>query len=296
MKLGIAGQLPQLDTPRSVLLPSDWRAIQVEDCLKVRRAGFRGASLFINRPLEATPEDVQRVKACFDAAELEIAQLNGWYETLCNFDADRRRSGIAGMVALVRIGAQVSAPSVYVRPGGHNPNGHWFAHPENHSPRTFDLIVDSLRQVMRVAETEGVPVAVEGHVLSALDTPQRVRDLLDAVGSPMLKFNFDPVNFIGTVQDAHHTTRVVDALAALMEREIIVAHAKDCRIADALVLHIEEVVPGTGTLDYAAFMRHFQRLCPDGYFIIEHLPDELVEQAQRNVVALAQQYDIPLET
>lgn len=295
MKLGVAGQLSRPDEPNAVLLPPDWRAIDIAATRRVRQAGFRGAQLFIPRPIEANPEDVRRVKHAFDAVGLEVAQVNGWYEPLCSYDDAIRAEGVRGMQALVRIGRMVDAPSVYVRPGGHNPNGHWYAHPENHSAHTFDNIVDSLRRVCAAAQAEGVTVAVEGHVLSALDTPRRVRDLLDAVGSPALKFNYDPVNFIGTVRQVHDSASVINELCDLLGRDMVAAHAKDCRLADQLVVHIEEVVPGTGVLDYGLFMRRFQDVCPDGYFIIEHLPNALVPQARDFVRSAAQRHGISLE-
>ena len=55
--------------------------------------------------------------------------------------------------------------------------------------------MDSLKQVCAAAEEYGVLLAVEGHVLSILDTPGRVVELIDAVGSDALRFNMDPVNF-----------------------------------------------------------------------------------------------------
>ncbi len=160
MKLGVAG-----------MLPGDWRNIDQEATRKIRNAGFLGASLFINRPLEAEKAEIRRVKAAFDAGGLEIAQTNGWYEALVNPDDALRIQGVLGLQALVRIARQVDAPTTYVRPGGLNPNGHWYPHPENHSPRTFERLVDSLRQGAVVAEGEGMLLAIEGHVLSVLDTP-----------------------------------------------------------------------------------------------------------------------------
>jgi sugar phosphate isomerase/epimerase len=295
MKLGVAGRLPRLDEPLPAFLPGDWRMITAEDAARVRAHGFVGSSLFINKPLEAEAEDVKRVGQAFKEGGLEIAQLNGWYESLCNYDDTLRAQGVAGMIALARVGAALQAPSVYVRPGGHNPKGHWYAHPENHTQRTFDLVVDSLRQVCKAAEQDGVFIAVEGHVLSCLDTPQRIRDLVDAVGSPALKFNYDPVNFTGTVKQVHDTRIILQQLKALMGPFTIAAHAKDCALGDHLVVHIEEVVPGTGTMNYEMFMKDFQALAPEGYFIIEHLPDAETLEAQKNVVALAKRYGVPLD-
>lgn len=296
MKLGVAGRLPRLDEPLPAFLPGDWRLITAEDAARVRGHGFVGSSLFINKPLEAAPADVKRVGQAFKDGGLEIAQLNGWYEAICSYDDVLRAQGVAGMIALARIGAMLKAPSVYVRPGGHNPNGHWYAHPENHTQRTFDNVVDSLKQICKIAEQEGVFIAVEGHVLSCLDTPQRIRELVDAVGSPALKFNYDPVNFTGSVKQVHDTRIILKQLKELMGPFTIAAHAKDCALGDELVLHIKEVVPGTGTMNYEMFMKDFQQLSPEGYFIIEHLPDAETLQAQKNVVALAKLYNVPLES
>jgi sugar phosphate isomerase/epimerase len=235
------------------------------------------------------------VKKAFDQTGLEIAQANGWYEALVNPDELLRLEGIRGLQALLRIGRLVNAPTTYVRPGGLNPRGHWFAHPENHSQQTFDRLVDSLRKVSREAELEGVTLAIEGHVLSCLDTPQRVRDLIDAVASPTLKFNTDPVNFIGTVKDVHNTSIVLNQLFDLLGNDTVAGHAKDLTLLDSLVVHIEEVVIGNGTLDYDLFLNRFQKYCPDKYLLIEHLPDEKVSLARQALVEKAQKIGIPLE-
>ena len=284
MKLGVAG-----------LLPSDWRRIDVEICRGVRAAGFRGAQWFFTKPLEADLADVKRVKQAFKDAQLEIAQVNGGYEALVNPVDGIRAEGVRGLSALTRLGAIVSAPSVYVRPGGLNPRGHWWPHPGNHTPETFDHLVDSLRQVCAVAKTEGVILAIEGHVLSPLDSAQRVCDLLTAVASPMLKFNVDPANFIGTVRDVHDTRRVLNELFDRLGADTVAAHAKDVSLGDNLVVHIEEVLLGTGTLDYELFLRRFEQCNPNGYVLIEHLPDEKVLLARAALVRVAERIGLLLE-
>jgi sugar phosphate isomerase/epimerase len=284
MKLGVAGMLPQ------------WRQIDRAAAERVRAAGFRGASVVIDRPLEADAASVLAVKRAFDEAGLEVAQANGWYECLVNPDDTLRADGVRGLQALCRWGRLLDAGTVYVRPGGLNPKGHWLAHPDNHTPETFERLIDSLGQVCAVAQDEGATLAIEGHVLSPLDAAQRVVELLDAVASPALKFNVDPVNFIGTVRDVHDTRRVLNELYDLLGVETVAAHAKDCRLGDALVVHIEEVVPGDGTLDMGLFLRRFAACCPGGYVLIEHLPDEKVPAARKAVCRAAEQAGLTWET
>lgn len=283
MKLGVAGMLPP------------WRQIDRAAAERVVAAGFRGASVVIDRPLEADRASVLRVRQAFAAAGLEVAQANGWYECLVNPDDALRAAGVAGLQALCRWGRLLDAATVYVRPGGLNPKGHWLGHPGNHTPETFDRLIGSLRQVGAVAEAEGVILAIEGHVLSPLDSAARVAELLAAVASSNLKFNVDPVNFIGTVRDAHDTRRVVNELFDTLGPATVAGHAKDCRLGDALVVHIEEVVPGDGALDIGLFLRRFAVSCPGGYMLIEHLPDAKVPAARAAVCRAAEEAGLAFE-
>lgn len=276
--------------------PYEWRTMTAAEAQQVRQMGYRGLSIFFDAPLEADDAAVMRLRDVLRAADLEAAQANGKYEALVNPDDALRALGVRALSALCRIGRKLDALSVYVRPGGLNPNGHWYAHRDNHTQATFDRLVESLRLVSAVAESEGVTLAIEGHVLSALDTAERVADLLDAVGSPALRFNLDPVNFIGTVRDVHDTSRILNALFDQLGSRTVATHAKDCALRDALVVHIDEVIPGQGTLDYALYLRRFAQICPDGYVFIEHLPPESVPAARAFVTAEAARLGLHLET
>ena len=283
MKLGVDGLLP------------DWRSIDVDTARRVRDAGFLGATMRFNRPLETSMDEVRGLKHILDEAGLEAAQINGWYEVLVHPDEATRAEGVRGLQRLVEFGRLLNAETVYVRPGSLNVRGAWYPHPDNHIPATFGRLVDSLVQVCRTSQQEGVPLAIEGHVLSPLDTAQRMADLIQAVGSPHLTFNTDPVNFIGSVSDAHDTRPVLNQLFDLLGPVTTVGHAKDLRLEDQLVLHIQECLLGTGTLDYALFLRRFHDCCPNGYLLIEHLPNEQVPLARVALLKYAEREGIVLE-
>jgi sugar phosphate isomerase/epimerase len=284
MKLGVAGLLPP------------WEQIDVQAARKVREAGFLGATIFVSKPLDAEPAAIGRLKAILDEAGLEAAQANGSYEVLMNPDAGLRAQGVAGLEALIRIGRMLDAKSVYVRPGSHNPQGAWYPHPDNYSPQTFDRLVDSLRQAAATAQAEGMTLALEGHVLSLLDTPRRMRDVIDAVGSPALKFNTDPVNFIGTVKDVYDPSHVLDELVSLLGDVTVAAHLKDLDVRDVLVLRIDEVVIGEGRMDYGRLLRQLDQMDPEMYGLIEHLPDEKVPLARAGLMRAAEKAGIALAT
>ena len=138
----------------------------------------------------------------------------------------------------------------------------------------FDRLVDSARRVCRTAQDEGVMVAVEGGAVSPLYSARRVRDFIEAVGSPALGFNQDPVNFIGCLEDAYDTTRLLAEFFDLTGEFTLGAHAKDFTVMDQLMVRFEEAEIGSGMLDHVAFLQGMQRVCPEGHVLIEHLPPE----------------------
>jgi sugar phosphate isomerase/epimerase len=284
MKLGVVGLLPP------------WEQIDLAAARRVRLAGYRGISIFFQQPLAADWAAVRRLKSILVEADLEVAQANGWYEVLVHPDEHLRSEGVRGLQALTQIGRALEAHTVYVRPGSLSAAGAWYPHPDNYAPRTFDRLVDSLRQATQIAQAEGMSLALEGHVLSLLDTPERMRDVIEAVSSPALRFNTDPVNFIGTVKDAYDPRRVLDELAALLGQYTVAAHLKDMAVQDRLVLHIDEVVIGEGTMDYGRLLRQMEKIDPDMYGIIEHLPEEKIPQARAGLMRAAAKAGIQLST
>lgn len=287
MKLGIAGIGPDPDPTVPALLPA-WQHFDSETALRIIENGYRSTALYVDSPLDVDWAEVRRVGRLCETIGLEVAQANGRYNDLVHPQESERTEGIRSVKALVQIGKAWNAQTVYVRPGSLNPRGSWWPHPENRSQEVFNRLIDSLTSVCKTAEAEAMTLAIEGHVLSPLYSAQRVRDLLDAVGSPALKFNMDPVNFIGTVPDVYNTAAVINELFDLLGDDTVALHAKDCTITDALVVHIDEVIPGTGTLDYDLLLTRFEECCPNGYVLIEHLTQDNVSAAQQAILAAMQ--------
>lgn len=255
---------------------------------RIRAAGFTGVSCVFSDPFDADDRSVDRLKEFLDDGGLRAAQANALYESLVSPDRALRRRGVAGVQRMCQVARRLDACFLYVRPGSLNPNGHWWPHPDNHKAETIDRLVQSLKEIVRVAESEGVWLGIEGHVVSPLDTPERVREVIEQVGSPALRFNADPVNFVGTLRDVYDSAPLLNRLFDVLGPHTVSAHAKDVDVEDRHVLHIREVVIGEGRLDQETFLRRFEAACPDGFVLIEHLPDDLVPKAKAALDAAAQ--------
>lgn len=273
MRSGVAG-----------FLPNEPAEIDRAGAEALRALGISGASVVLPHPTAYGEAEMVRVRETLAASGVAVAQANPRYHSLVGPE-EVRRDGLAALRAACHCARWLQAANVYVRPGSLNPRGPWLPHPGNTSPETLDQLIDSLRQAASVAEGEGVILALEGHVLSPLDSPSRIREVLDAVGSDALRFNADPVNFVGTLADVYDTRGLIDRLFAELGDRTVCAHLKDVYVEERLVLHLAECAPGEGLFDLPAFVTSFERCCPNGYLLIEHLPPDRVPAAKRAVDA-----------
>jgi hypothetical protein len=63
-------------------------------------------------------------------------------------------------------------------------------------------------------------------------------------------------------------------------------------VEDRHVVHISEVVMGRGHMDLGYMLQRFEKARPEGYVIVEHLPDELIPEARDALLAAAEKAGI----
>ena len=124
---------------------------------------------------------------------------------------------------------------------------------------------------------------METHALSILDLPVKCRRIIEAVGSPNLRLILDAVNHFQSMHQVYHSSEWVNHIFDELGLLAPLAHIKDLKVSNGLVLHIDQTVPGEGELDSALVLQRFNALHPDGYGLIEHLRVEHIPQAVANV-------------
>ena len=262
--------------------PGEIKKIDGGTVKKARELGFCVMAIRVADPQAVTDRDIARVRSIFAGHGMIVGQTNGNYGGgLCSADERERGDAIKFLKRMVNLTKRLGAPNTYLRPGSMNRKGAWLPHPENRSQAVFDRLVDSARQVCKVAENEGVMLAVEGGVVCPLYSPERVKDFLDAAGSKAIGFNMDPVNFIGSLEDAYNTPALLERSYRLLDGRIVGAHAKDFTLVEALLPHFEEAVIGQpeAMLDEVAFLKGMQRACPGAHILVEHYPEEKMPAA-----------------
>ncbi|HLZ07184.1 MAG TPA: TIM barrel protein, partial [Chloroflexota bacterium] len=208
---------------------------------------------------------------------------NPRYEMIVSGDGAARALGIRGLQAACQVATWLQAGTVYVRPGSLNPAGPWTPHPENTSLKTLLRLVDSLKQVVGAAEEAGIPLAIEGGAVCPLDTPERVRDVIEAVDSPAMRFNADPVNFVRSLDEIYYTTSLINRIFEQCGKYVVCAHAKDLTYESSLTVRLTECPLGEGQFDQVTYLQRLEEVMPDGFALIEHLADDQIPAAKRNL-------------
>jgi inosose dehydratase len=196
-------------------------------------------------PRTVTVSEVHDIRRRIDDAGLALPSIACHGDLLVD-DPARRADEKARVVAAMDLAANLrgpeGAPCVVTMAWG-TPDA---------DDATRRRIVDAFIELGEAAAARGVVVAIEPHVGQALDLPDRAQAVLDAVGSPFVRLNFDNSHF--EVMGCHAADYVPQLAPYAVH-----THLKDQR---GIAPDHEFLVPGEGDFDYVAYLA---RLASAGY-------------------------------
>ena len=258
----------------------DVLAFTDNDLKEVASIGYTVHNVVINDPTIFSEKDINRIRESFHNNSLIIGQTNGRYGgDLVNPDQKIRDNCIKFVSDMCILTSKLGAPNTYLRPGSMNPNGPWLPHPDNHTDKVFDRLVDSTKKIISVAENEGVKLSLEGGYVSPIYSAKRAKEFIDAVDSKNLGFNQDPVNFISSIEQAYNPKEFLEEFFTLLGEYTLGAHLKDFKIIDTLLLRFEEEYLGSGMMDQIYFLKRMNDVCPDAHILVEHIPRDKFEHS-----------------
>lgn len=275
-----------------------------EHARTVRALGFTGCftRFDLDDPFETTDASIRRARQILDDHGLDMVQAIGHRPPLIHPDESIRREGVRVLQQALRIAGGLRAHSCHSGPGSLAQqgitrtdwvrSGAWNPHPANWDPACKDRLVDSLTQCATAAEDAGTRIGLEGHVLVTLDSAETMREVIDAVGSPAVGCDLDPVNWL-RLETVYRSGPAIDRMVDVLGPErILNAHAKDAIVQSRLVTHIDECPAGQGLLDWATFMRRMEALGPERYLVVEHCTVEEIPAVKTFLDATAQELGI----
>ncbi len=155
--------------------------------------------------------------------------------------------------------------------------------PENLTEETFDLIVQTTREIIDEVKPVRTFFTLEAMPWAYPDSPDSYLDLLKAIDRKQLAVHLDPVNMINSPRRYYSNGAFIKECFTKLGPYIKSCHAKDILLRTELTVHLDEVLLGTGGLDYSVFLSELSRL-KDVPLMLEHLnaKDEF-SQAATNV-------------
>jgi sugar phosphate isomerase/epimerase len=153
---------------------------------------------------------------------------------------------------------------------------------DNFSDETFDRIVTVIRRIIDEVQPERTFYTLELMPWTLPDSADTYLDLIHAVDRPAFAVHLDPVNIICSPRAYFNNGALIRDCFRKLGPYIKSCHAKDIRLESNLTTHLNEVRPGAGNLDYAAYLTCLKDLPDEVCLMMEHMSrhEDVVEAAR----------------
>jgi sugar phosphate isomerase/epimerase len=234
------------------------------------------------------PERMRAIRAAFARHDVLLAEIGVWNNMLdpnparraANVEANARALALAdelGVVCCVNIA------------GSFHPTRWDGPHPRNLSEEAFELTVQNVRHIIDAVKPRRTRYSLETMPWVIPDSVDSYLRLIDAIDRPMFGVHLDPVNMINCPARYYDNAGFLRECFSRLGPWIVSCHGKDIIMSDQLTVHLDEVRPGLGRLDYQVFLKELSRLDSDTPLILEHLSQAEYPATREYVVGVAAQ-------
>ncbi|MCR4620592.1 MAG: sugar phosphate isomerase/epimerase [Clostridiales bacterium] len=264
MRIGVRGHDYGMGTPKEI-------------AAKISETGFCCLQLALHKSIKGflpeyghlNPGFAYDVRSAFEQRGLEIAVL-GCYIEPGTQNEELRQNNISRFLEQLSYCKMLGSNIVATETSGCT---------DSDREKQYDLLLDSVRLMVKRAESFGVFVGIEPVWCHTLNTPELTGRLLNDISSPNLQIVFDPFNLIapGKAGDQH---RLIDAAFDIFGDRIVAVHAKDAVEVNG---SFKSCLIGEGFFDHAYFYKKLNRIKP-GISVLREGADPLT--AKLDIIAL----------
>ncbi len=232
--------------------------------------------------------DVQTIRAFEKAAKdagIIISEVGAWSNPISR-DEKERKDAIKKCKEALALADQIGAGCCVNITGSRGPK--WDGpDPDNFSKETFGMIVAVTREIIDEIKPVRTFFTLETMPWAFPDSPDSYLELIKAIDRKALAAHLDPVNMINSPRRYYNTGAFIKECFEKLGPYIKNCHAKDILLGNNLTVHLDEVIIGTGKLDYPVYLTELSKL-KNVPLMLEHLktPEEY-KQAATNVRAIA---------
>lgn len=202
-------------------------------------------------------------------ADIIIAEVGAWSNPISP-NEETRRSAIRYCQEQLELADRIGARCCVNISGSRG--SQWDGpHPDNLTRDTFDLIVETVREIIDAVKPKRTWYTLETMPWTYPDSADSYLKLIKAIDRKEFAVHFDPVNLVSSPQLFYDTGALISDFLERLGPYIRSCHAKDIALSERLTVHLDEVRPGMGGLDYRTLFRGLDKLDPDMPLMLEHL-------------------------
>ena len=262
-----------------------------EDC---RRAGYYACTCPINH--EASAEEKKHLLEVAEKNNILLAEVGVWKNTLslvpeelrANMDYAKKQLAFADEMG-ISCCVNISGARGEVWDG---------CYPDNYSPATYELIVDSIREIIDAVKPTRTFYSIEPMPWMIPSSPEEYLKLIRDVDRPQFAVHMDFINMINSVERFLNWESFIRDCFVKLAPWVKSVHIKDVSLDQyALPCCLRECAPGDGDLDYARVLHIIQETMPAQMpVLLEHMTTmEEYEISSRFVTELAKKENIAID-
>lgn len=153
---------------------------------------------------------------------------------------------------------------------------------ETNSEEAYQRVLETMKEIVSEAEKYDVNVGIEGVWCFVINSPQKMKRLVDDINSDNVKVIFDPVNYLN-INNYQNQDEMIKDIFTLLSDKICVLHAKDFIVENG---EFKTVKPGDGMLNYELIFKKMNEHNLDIPIICEEINEEEANSAFQNLEKL----------
>lgn len=213
---------------------------------------------------------IRAIREAFAAENVVIAEVGAW-RNMVDPDPKKRAENLAYVTERMALAEAVAARCCVDIAGSFNPTVWYGPDFKNLSQEFFDLTVENCRTVIDAVKPKQTTFSIEMMGWNLPDGPDEYLRLIKAVDRPAFAVHMDVCNAINSPRRFYGNAAFIRECFAKLGKWTVSCHAKDLAFIPAMNVHFKEVVPGTGQVDYATYLRELAQLRVDAPLMLEHL-------------------------
>lgn len=206
------------------------------------------------------------------AANILIAEVGAWRNNPMSPDDTVRRAAIGAIQEKLALADEIGA-NCCVNVAGSRGNAWAGPDPRDLTDDTFDLLVETVRAIIDGVNPKRTFYSLECMQWMVPESTNSYVRLLNAIDRPAFAVHFDPVNLIYSPPRYFKNADLIREFVSALGAHIKSVHVKDILLRPEALVHLDEVRPGTGNLDYPALLTSLHALGLDLPLMLEHMTD-----------------------